>query len=80
MKDCSPQHPRDDEISAIDARLAELETEKTLLLQQRRTFLENRTQSSVIPLTPDQKVSLFQSLFRGREDVFEVQGHINGLL
>lgn len=59
------------DISAIDARLAELEQEKQQLIELRKE-LRNPRPTVSIPnsLTPEQKIAIFSSLFRGRTDIF----------
>lgn len=59
------------DISAIDARLAELEREKQQLIELREK-LQNPRPTVSIPnsLTPEQKIAIFSSLFRGRTDIF----------
>ena len=59
------------DISAIDARLIELEQEK-----QRLTALKEELQKSKptppVPdsFSPEQKIAIFRSLFRGCTDIF----------
>ena len=59
------------DISAIDARLAELDKEREHLIELRdelrRLQLTPRAYKS---FSPDQKISIFRSLFRGRTDIF----------
>ena len=59
------------DVSTIDARLTELEHEKQQLISLR----EKLQQPGLIPsisesLSPEQKISIFRSLFRGRTDIF----------
>ncbi|OXS16147.1 DNA helicase [Zobellella denitrificans] len=61
----------DDEIKTIDTRLAELEREKAALLARRQELLQAAPVAA--QLTPQQKVELFQGLFRGRADVHAVR-------
>lgn len=59
------------DISAIDARLAELEREKQQLIDRREQLRKPEpTASASISLTPEQKVTIFSRLFRGRTDIF----------
>lgn len=57
--------------STIDARLAELEQEKQQLIELRKELRNPRPTVSIPnPLTPEQKIAIFSSLFRGRTDIF----------
>ena len=59
------------DISTIDARLAELEQEKQQLIELRKELRNPRPTVSIPnPLTPEQKIAIFSSLFRGRTDIF----------
>ena len=60
------------ELRDIEVRLKELEDEKQKLLQRQKILNEQRTQTKPIvnQLHTDQKVLLFQSLFKGRTDIF----------
>ncbi len=66
-----PNHHDDEpsvnELAIIDARLAEIEAEKQQYLYRRQQLLLKSSQKN---LSPDQKVALFQKLFKGRSDVF----------
>jgi len=58
------------EINAIDARLAQLDAEREQLIQQKNALLNQPISESLASrFTPEQKVSLFRSLFRGRMDI-----------
>ena len=60
-----------DDISAIDARLAELEQEKQQLIALREELHNSKpTPPSSDTLSPQQKIEIFRSLFRGRTDIF----------
>lgn len=78
----APPVPEDDEIAAIQARLAVLDAEKATL-QARLEDLVRRKREPVLapaafpveePVTgaspPAAKIALFRDLFRGRDDVF----------
>jgi len=60
-----------DEISAIDSRLARLSIKQKQLIQRKQELL-SQPNPETLPanFSPEQKVSLFQSLFRGRADIF----------
>jgi superfamily II DNA or RNA helicase len=59
------------DISAIDARLAELEREKQQLIDRREQLRKPEPTASVSNfLTPEQKITIFSRLFRGRTDIF----------
>ncbi len=58
-------------IASIDARLAEIEHEKTLLLARKKELLQPPpSYTSDAILTKDQKIAIFRNLFRGRQDIF----------
>ena len=59
------------DISAIDARLADLEQEKQQLITLREE-LQNSKPAPPIPdsFSPEQKIAIFKKLFRGRTDIF----------
>lgn len=67
----SPPQKQINDITAIDTRLAELEQEKQQLLNLRK---ELRQPSPATPTSglysPEQKIAIFRSLFRGRSDIF----------
>ncbi|MEH6825499.1 MAG: DEAD/DEAH box helicase family protein [Motiliproteus sp.] len=55
----------------IDKQLAELDVERARLLDERKNILEAHNRQPVLEeFTPDQKIQLFGSLFRGRTDLF----------
>lgn len=60
------------EVSAIDARLAELDKEKEHLLALKEALQKSQqsVQATSKSLSSDQKIAIFRSLFRGRADVF----------
>jgi len=59
------------EVAAIDRRLAELKVEKEQLLCRKQVILgQLKSQQPQAQLTTEQKISLFQKLFRGRTDIF----------
>jgi len=58
-------------IAEIDARLAELEEEKKQLLALRKQLQETSPTAPDSKLySPEQKIAIFKSLFRGRTDIF----------
>lgn len=58
-------------ISAIDARLAELEQEKQQLIALREGLQKYKPTPSVSDsFSPEQKITIFRNLFRGRTDIF----------
>jgi superfamily II DNA or RNA helicase len=60
-----------DSLADIDARLAEIEREKSQLLARKAALLEPPpSQTSSAILTKDQNIAIFRSLFRGREGIF----------
>ncbi|WP_020681302.1 TOTE conflict system archaeo-eukaryotic primase domain-containing protein [Marinobacterium rhizophilum] len=62
-----------EELSAIDKRLAELEAEKQRLVQRKQALLRAPPAHAQLILSPEQKVKLFRDLFRGRSDLFAVR-------
>lgn len=59
------------DISAIDARLTELEQEKHDLIALRKKLQASKPTPPVSDLfSPEQKIAIFRSLFRGRTDIF----------
>lgn len=59
------------DISAIDARLAELKQEKQQLIALREELQNSRTTPPISDsFSPEQKIAIFRSLFRGRTDIF----------
>nr|WP_041324734.1 hypothetical protein [Saccharophagus degradans] len=66
-----PYNANPQSIAEIDARLAELKEEQKQLLAFREQLQEA---SPIAPdstsYSPDQKIAIFRSLFRGRTDVF----------
>ena len=61
-----------DEIESINHKLAELELEKKALIEKREALLQQSSnpQVATTELSANQKVALFQKLFRGRSDIF----------
>ncbi len=61
-----------DEIESINHKLASLELEKKALIEKREALLQpsSNPQSIATELSVNQKVALFQKLFRGRSDIF----------
>lgn len=58
-------------VATIDARLAEIEHEKSQLLARKEELLQPPpSYTSDAILTKDQKIAIFRSLFRGRQDIF----------
>jgi len=59
------------DISAIDSRLADLEQEKQQLIALRAELQKSKP---VLPISdsfsPEQKITIFRNLFRGRTDIF----------
>ena len=79
MTDSMKTHNMEQRITAIRARLKRLSTEQEKLEQELHELLliRQRTISSWSPpartsdqYPPDEKIRIFRSLFRGREDVF----------
>ncbi len=75
QKTIRPSNSNDEtnnEIESIDHKLASLEIEKKALIKKRETLLQQSSnpQANTIELTVKQKVALFQSLFKGRSDIF----------
>jgi superfamily II DNA or RNA helicase len=59
------------DISAIDARLADLEREKQQLFALREELQKSRPTPAVSDsFSPEQKIAIYRSLFRGRTDIF----------
>ena len=59
------------DISAIDARLTELEQEKQDLIALRKKLQASKPAPPVSDsFSPEQKIAIFRSLFRGRTDIF----------
>ena len=71
--------PVDTELNIIEERLSELEQEKRSLLKRKQQLLAREGVSNQIadaakaPASTHEKVALFGSLFRGREDVHAVR-------
>ena len=61
-----------DEIKSINHKLAEIELEKKALIEKREALLQQSSnpQVAATELSANQKVVLFQKLFRGRSDIF----------
>ena len=60
-----------DSVSAIDARLAELENERRSLLARRDVLQKAKSNIQInSSLSPSEKIAIFRSLFRGRHDIF----------
>lgn len=58
-------------VSAIDARLAEIEKEKQHLLSLKKELKKTQLRASIgSSMSPGQKIEIFRRLFRGRVDVF----------
>lgn len=71
MPDHSSKHPSYNDLSAIDARLAELEYEKQKLIALRADLEKKQSICHTTQIfTPEQKIALFRKLFRGRTDFF----------
>ena len=68
------QYPSGDmfrDISAISARLAELEHEKQQLIALREKLQKSKPTPPVLDsFSPEQKIAIFRNLFRGRTDIF----------
>ena len=59
------------DVSAINARLAELEQEKQQLTALREELQKSRPTPTVSDsFSPEQKIAIFRSLFRGRTDIY----------
>ena len=69
----------DQELAVIENRLNALEHEKRILLERKQRLLDNKnseaqpTTAFTETLSPTQKVNLFTSLFKGREDIFALR-------
>jgi len=61
------------ELADIDQRLAEIEQEKADLLARKSELQQARNIPVSAQLTPNQKVELFRSFFRGRSDVYAMR-------
>lgn len=67
------------ELAAIEARLTALELEKQSLFERKRQLVaakqvNDQTMSPIeVPVSTGDKIELFRSLFRGREDIFAVR-------
>ncbi|MDA3835455.1 MAG: hypothetical protein PF495_18950 [Spirochaetales bacterium] len=62
---------KSNDISAIDARLAELEKERQRLLTLKKELQKYQPLPSASDsFSPDQKIGIFKNLFRGRKDIF----------
>jgi hypothetical protein len=61
-----------DEIGRISHKLASLENEKKTLIEKRKALQQQLSNPHVATteLSVNQKVALFQKLFRGRSDIF----------
>ncbi|WP_022950854.1 TOTE conflict system archaeo-eukaryotic primase domain-containing protein [Leucothrix mucor] len=59
-----------DEIKIIDQRILELEAEKQQLLHKRQSLIQQQNSQTQSKLTIQQKISVFESLFKGRTDIF----------
>ena len=71
MPDRNPSGEKFRDILAIDTRLAELEREKQQLITLRQELQASKPIPAVSDtLTPEQKIAIFSSLFRGRIDIF----------
>lgn len=71
MSDQDAMENKYGDISAIDARLAELEREKQQLIDRREQLRKPEPTASVSNfLTPEQKITIYSRLFRGRTDIF----------
>ncbi len=68
----------DEELTAIELRLSELEQEKAALLCRKKELRQAASRSTLPHLTPDQKIELFRKLFRGRLDVYAIRWHGSG--
>ena len=69
-KQC-PSREKFRDISAIDARLIELEQEKQELIALREELHKSKPTPPVSDsFSPEQKITIFRSLFRGRTDIF----------
>lgn len=59
------------DISAIDARLAELDKEKEHFLALKEELQKSQPRPATPEaFSPDQKIDIFRNLFRGRTDIF----------
>ncbi len=70
MPDQYPSGEKFRDISAIDAKLAELERERQQLIALREELQASKPTPAVSDtLTPEQKIAIFRGLFRGRTDI-----------
>jgi len=60
------------DIKIIDQKIADLEHDKKVLISKRNVLVhqQNHLQKNITSLSTQQKIELFQSLFKGRPDVF----------
>jgi len=56
------------ELKAIEAKLIELDSERTILLARRTALLS--TNIDTLRLSSSQKIDIFMKLFRGRQDIY----------
>jgi len=62
----------DNQIENINHKLASLELEKKVLIEKREALLQQSSNPQVVTteLSVNQKIVLFQKLFKGRSDIF----------
>lgn len=71
MSDRKVNAGENEEVAAIDQRIAEINTEREKLLQRKRNILNKvRLQQPQTNLTTEKKISVFKNLFKGRADIF----------
>jgi len=69
----------DQELRAIDKQLDALDQKKSELLARKKLLLNTKNiivhpiSNTSVPLSPRQKIELFSSLFKGRDDVFALR-------
>ena len=66
-----------DKINKIKLRLKEIEKEKEQLLIELKSLSISKQNNIEAGFTPQDKINIFRSLFKGREDVFAKAGKTN---
>ncbi|PCJ45342.1 MAG: DNA helicase [Gammaproteobacteria bacterium] len=69
MSNQSSNPPNFDSLNVIEQRLTEIEAERSQLLLRKKLLLKQATTAQQT-FSPEEKVQLFQNLFKGRADVF----------
>ncbi|EAZ99864.1 TOTE conflict system archaeo-eukaryotic primase domain-containing protein [Marinobacter sp. ELB17] len=68
----------DEELAAIELKLSEIEKKKAALLSRKKELHQAARRSTLSHLTPAQKVELFRTLFRGRQDIYAIRWQGSG--